>query len=810
MKKNLFLIILFSLCLSAFSQNLIVVSSNTSLSVNGTTVDISTQVQNIGTSSAGASSIGFYLSSNATITTGDYLIGSDYVLSLSPGGTSSESLNIDVTTVTPTIPAGTYYVGHIVDYYSEVSETNESDNTYYFSTPQVTIPPDDLTTELTGANTSSIGGNDGSINLTVNGGVTPYTYDWSNGATTEDISGLSASVYAVTVTDALDSTVVDSIRIYDSFVDERDGQVYKAVTIGGQVWMAENLNYYTPTESMYYDNDSISYSDTYGRLYWLATARQVCPSEWHLPTDDEWKIMESELGMPEDQLNLENWRGTNEGGKLKESGLLHWSSPNSDATNETGFSALPAGSEYSGSYSYLGLSTDFWVYSYSAWYRVLGFSTGQIARGKLPGPDRGLSVRCILDIDTLEISLEPTHTTKINGKNGSIDLTVSGGLSPFTYSWSNGSTTEDISGLSAEVYSVTVTDARDSTATDSIRVYDTFIDERDGTTYKAITIGNQTWMAENLNVGVKIDKPSNSSDNEIIEKYCYDNLNSNCDVYGGLYNWNEAMQYDTVGNLQGICPDGWYIPTDNEWIIMELEIGMDPSVAWSAFYRGTDQGTQLKKGGTSGFEGLYGGKWYGDFSHLEDMGTFWTSSIKEESSPWLRTLWTGSNGVYRGWYWNSCCFSIRCILEPLSIRLEGTNTSSIEGMDGSIDCIQEGGVPPYNYIWSNGATTENVSGLTAGVYSLTVTDALDSTVVDSIRIYDTFIDERDAHIYKAITIGEQIWMAENLNIGTRVNGNEGQNDNEIIEKYCYDDTTINCDIYGGLWAPLKTYVDIFI
>ncbi len=83
--------------------------------------------------------------------------------------------------------------------------------------------------------------------------------------------------------------------------------------------------------------------------------------------------------------------------------------------------------------------------------------------------------------------------------------------------------------------------------------------------------------------------------NGIIEKYCYDDNTSNCDTYGGLYQWEEMMQYVTTPGAQGICPDGWHLPTDEEFKTMEMALGMSQSEADNTGWRGTDEGSKLKE-----------------------------------------------------------------------------------------------------------------------------------------------------------------------------------------------------------------------
>lgn len=98
-----------------------------------------------------------------------------------------------------------------------------------------------------------------------------------------------------------------------------------------------------------------------------------------------------------------------------------------------------------------------------------------------------------------------------------------------------------------------------------------------GKRYHTVLIGNQCWMNENLNVGEMLNTGSSTqSDNEIMEKYCYDDIAVNCDTYGGIYTWGEAMKYTYNEGTQGICPSGWHIPTKNELIELASNINIFP------------------------------------------------------------------------------------------------------------------------------------------------------------------------------------------------------------------------------------------
>ena len=197
----------------------------------------------------------------------------------------------------------------------------------------------------------------------------------------------------------------------DSIADV-EGNVYKFVKIGQQYWMAENLKtaHYnngdeigttspatldiygqtTPKYQWAYDGDENNV-ETYGRLYTWYTAtdsRGVCPTGWHVPADAEWIILTDFLG---GELIA--------GGKLKETGTTHWNSPNTGATNEFGFTALPAGHRYyHGAFTTIGdngwwwsTTEDYWA---SSWYRLINYGGTYMTRDN-NYKELGLSIRCV-------------------------------------------------------------------------------------------------------------------------------------------------------------------------------------------------------------------------------------------------------------------------------------------------------------------------------------------------------------------------------------------------------------------------------
>ena len=217
---------------------------------------------------------------------------------------------------------------------------------------------------------------------------------------------------------------------------------------------------------------------------------------------------------------------------------------------------------------------------------------------------------------------------------------------------------------------------------DDILIYpfscgDPFTDPRDGQIYNTIQIGDQCWMAENLNIGTMINGTEDMTDNGIIEKYCYDNDTANCDEYGGLYQWNEIMEYITTPINQGICPAAWHLPTDDEWKILEGTVDSQYPVGdpiWNNIgYRGYDAGLNLKSvsgwhGGVNGsglynYEALPAGyrSTDGYFISLTTSALFWSQSEYNTDNAWSRYLDFDSEFVGRSDFDKNYGFSVRCL-----------------------------------------------------------------------------------------------------------------------------------------------------
>jgi len=179
-----------------------------------------------------------------------------------------------------------------------------------------------------------------------------------------------------------------------------------------------------------------------------------------------------------------------------------------------------------------------------------------------------------------------------------------------------------------------------------------------GETYPTVLIGTQCWFQRNLNIGTRINGSQYQTDNDIIEKYCFDDDPANCTTYGGLYQWDETMQYVTAEETQGICPDGWHIPTYDDCTTLKAYV-IDDGNSIKAIGQGTGSGLGTN---TSGFSALPSG-------FLDDTGfqpfttyytDFWTTTTYGSSSASLYFYYTSST-MLLGSDDEEFGFSVRCV-----------------------------------------------------------------------------------------------------------------------------------------------------
>lgn len=458
-----------------------------------------------------------------------------------------------------------------------------------------------------------------------------------------------------------------------SFTDDRDGNVYGTVKIGNQTWMSENMRY-LDTNTVFASHTDCNGDDEescllYGRLYDKFVKNYVCPDGWHIPTREDYDTLlfsthEVRDGIDEYQPNV-RWYDNTE--TLKARTL--WNSHGDSLLNlysgidEYGWKALPAGYVSGDTVYRKGEALYLWVSSEDSRYNVhvISYDSHDVDcsanwNGIFSG--RKISVRCVLgDLPDIGSSFDGADSSAMEG--------------------------------------------------------DFLVDYRDGKYYKTVTVGSQTWMAENLNYAYKSGSDSST---------CYAPADSNCLKYGMLYTHAMALDlkkmFSATGesvcgegyDCRGVCPAGWHIPSEAEWGELAEYVGG----AYAA-------GFLLKSKDWNG-QGYYG------FSILPAGGRtanteayLWTSSM-EGSGYLLEKFRTGDNAMERSVVNADFRGSVRCLKDSTlaSLALEKIDV----GFLGSLmPCRTEQG--------------------------------------DSCE-YGTITDKRDLKTYRTVKIGEQVWMAENL------------------------------------------------
>jgi len=402
--------------------------------------------------------------------------------------------------------------------------------------------------------------------------------------------------------------------------DDPDSNYHgETVVIGNQTWLKKNLNY-AVSGSVCYENDPANCAK-YGRLYNWETAKSICPSGFHLPTKDEWNA-------------LVNFVENNEGGAGKhlksKSGWNESCNESGNGLDSYGFSALPGG--FNGP---IGAG-----YGYDDYFASIGY----VGRWWSASEDSAGIYAYHWDMNYCNEDIFYGYNHKF-------------------YFFSVRCLKNDTKPISSSVSS-------SSTATQSNITYGDPVFYNDDT-YKTVVIGTQTWMARNLNYAAEGSK-------------CIDNLESNCTIYGRLYDWKTAMALpDSCNNYscaseisqkhQGICPNGWHIPSNADWNILMKFVNLNCSdnsnycVNAGRYLKATSgwsySGNGEDKYGFSALPGGYG-ELYGGFYGVGDIGIWWSATEGDNGDyAFSRGMNSSPEGVRYYYDDKPRLYSVRCLLD---------------------------------------------------------------------------------------------------------------------------------------------------
>ena len=548
------------------------------------------------------------------------------------------------------------------------------------------------------------------------------------GGTTYYVRAYATNSSGTSYGDELSFTTVAASFPNCGTVPDFDGNVYNTVMIGTQCWMAENLKTTSyrngdPISNVtdnaswealstgafsWWNNDAAGYKDSYGALYnWYAVGdnRNVCPTGWHVASDDEWEILEVYIGLTSTQADSIGFRGKDQGGKLKESCFSHWSSPNAGATNSSGFTAVPGGYRFlDGRFDAILGEAYIWSMTANgendAWARSLHNYAAFIGRN---GHNKrlGFSVRCIqgeAPVPTVPV-LNTVLVTSIKetSASGGGEIISDGGaaITASGVCWSTvpgptiadnissdgtgaGSFPSNLIGLTAGTIYYVRAYATNSTGT-SYGNEVTFttasppancgtVTDIDGNVYNTVTIGNQCWTTENLKTTKyrNGDPLQNVTDNaawSALSTGGYSWYNNDAATYqspyGALYNWY------SVADSRQLCPSGWHVPTYDEWTILVDYLGGGPLASYKLKEAGTAHWPSPNTGATnsSGFTGLPNGyrAAQGAFIEIGNYGGWWSSTATSETYAIDRALDNNSAGVWLIQDDKRFGFSVRCV-----------------------------------------------------------------------------------------------------------------------------------------------------
>jgi len=518
---------------------------------------------------------------------------------------------------------------------------------------------------------------------------------WDPVPSTGIVLGASATLHIRLHTDGMPDSVLSRPVVvvpwrrgivYGSLSDPRDGARYRTIVVGGREWMAENLRWKPDTaQDVWCPLGDTARCTSEGRVYgWRAATGSgtgICPDGWLLPTDQDWGQLEMSMGMPETEVYNTNWRGTDQGTRLRSA--AGWASPG-NGTDEIGFFGWPAGyRDLDGVYQVHDSGAGWWSATTqgtdSAWARYVNLWGGGVVRSAYP-VGMAFPVRCVRSVPqpvmlylmgSMRDTSWPLDTLRVYG-----DTLAKREISLNGTDWSVLSSTTVVpwklcGGADCRLH-VRATregwkqndwwrDFKFGTWNPNT-VYGSLNDANDGQSYRTVTVGDRKWMAENLRRAVPGSVSDPSGDGR----------------YGRYYAHAEAL---------AACPDGWHLPTQSEWMAAYAKAegyGGGPGTEGDALKSPWGWGNGAEGRDLLGFRALPGGSMASASSIPSGAGEsawFWTSD-SNGSMAWQAGLDSSGGHTFQE-RTRDDRLSVRCIANlPDTVPIFVSNAGFEDGNTG--------------------------------------------------------------------------------------------------------------------------------
>ncbi|MBK7148292.1 MAG: gliding motility-associated C-terminal domain-containing protein [Bacteroidetes bacterium] len=601
----------------------------------------------------------------------------------------------------------------------------------------VVSEPAALVSSIAPTNVSCAGANDGDIDLTVTGGIAPYTYLWNTFQTVQDISNLSGGQYFVLITDANGCSKTDSVTIQEPTQLQLSISASSILCNGATANVNLVANGGTAGYSYLWSNGAVTQnisgvaSGTYSvtvtdangcsatagitvsqpaALALNATPTQVgCNGGANGAVDITvqggvfpYSFAWSNNATTEDINGLSGGNYTvtvTDANACTITASFTITEPSAITSSIAGTNVTCNGASNGAADLSVSGGTTPYTYLWSTFQSIedlsnIGGGLYYVIITDANGCEKRDSI-LITEPAAITLSTAITNVSCNNGNNGAIDITVNGGTPTITYLWSNGAVTQDVSGLAAGTYSVTVTDGNGCTATASATI-----------TQPAGLVLNATPTQVGCNGGA--------------------NGAVDITVQGGVFPYSFAWSNsDTTEDISGLSGGTYTVTvTDaNACTITASFTITEPSAITSSIAgtnvtcNGASNGAAdlSVSGGTTPYTYLWS-----TFQSIEDLSNI--------GGGLYYVIITDANGCEKR--------DSILITEPAALVLSQTitNVNCNGGSTGSIDLSVTGGVTTYSYLWSNGSTSQDLSGLVAGTYTVTVTDANACTATSTATI----------------------------------------------------------------------------